>query len=173
MLAMTTMIQHDPSLPVPIEQLPDTALVRVIVATPSLDPAAGSALTMTLGKLFTQFAREDRVQSWSTMVVADGAVLLCAWTGGALSGCSHDKLHGVLAHYERDGLMLLDTPPIAVRGVDGWRHGTRADLRAWIAAGAVSAASVYVDRTVATLGEWRARGLTRLDASPLARLVSA
>lgn len=173
MLAMTTMIQHDPTMPVPIDQLPDTALVRVIVAAPALDSAVGAALTTALGKLFAQFAREGRVQLWSTIVAADGAALICAWTGGALSGCSHDKLHGVLEHHERDGRQLLDTPPIAVRTVDGWRHGTRADLRTWIAAGTANAASIYLDRTVATLGEWRSRGLPRLDASPLARVVSA
>lgn len=170
---MTAMIQHDPTMPVPIAQLPDTALVRVIVAAPALDHVAGTALTAALGKLFAQFVREGRVQRWSTAVVADGAALLCAWTGGALSGCSHDKLHGVLTHHEREGRQLLDTPPIAVQAADGWRHGTRADLRAWLAAAVVNAASPYLDRAVLTLGEWRSRGLTRLDASPLARLLSA
>ncbi len=167
------MIPTDSILPTPIDQLPDSALVRVVAAVPLLDATAGAAVLSGIAKLFAQFAREDRVQAWSTAIVADGAVVIAAWTGGPLSGCSHDKLHGVLAHHERDGRALLTTPPIAVAAADGWRLGTRADLRAWIASGAITAASTYLDRTVSTLGEWRARGLSRLDASPLARLLSA
>lgn len=167
------MIPTDSSLPVLIDALPDSALVRVVVAVPMLDAAVGAAVISGIAKLFAQFAREDRVQAWSTAIVADGAVVLAAWTGGPLSGCSHDKLHGVLAHHERDGRALLTTPPIAVAAADGWRLGTRADLRAWIANGEITEGSLYLDRTLATLGEWRARGVIRLDASPLARLLSA
>lgn len=167
------MIPTDSSLPIPIDQLPDSAFVRVVVAVPTLDAGAGAAVMGGIGKLFAQFAREDRVQAWSTAIVADGAAVLAAWTGGPLSGCSHDKLHGVLAHHERDGRALLTTPPIAVAAADGWRLGTRADLRAWIVNGDITAASLYLDRAVSTLGEWRERGVCRLDASPLARLLSA
>ncbi len=166
-LAMTTMIQPGTSAPASIATFPDHAHVRVVVSQPQLDPTAATALTTALGKLFTQFVREDRMQEWTIETIDDGIAILCAWTGGPISGCSHDKLHGVLEHAERNGHSLLAPPPIAVKANDGWRCGTRADLRAWVAAGEVSGASLYLDRTVATLGEWRLRGIVTLEGSGL------
>ena len=147
--------------------------MRVVVSQPLLDPTAATALTTALGKLFAQFVREDRMQDCATQTIDGGIAILCAWTGGPISGCSHDKLHGVLEHAERNGHRLLAPPPIAVKATDGWRCGTRADLRAWVAAGAVSGQSIYLDRTVSTLGEWRSRGLIALGMSPLRLVLSA
>ena len=171
-LAMTTMIQPGTSAPASIASFPDQAHVRVVVSQPLLDPTAAQALTAALGKLFAQFVRENRMQEWTTETIDDGIAILCAWTGGPISGCSHDKLHGVLEHAERNGHSLLAPPPIAVKATDGWRWGTRADLRTWIAAGAVTGSSLYVDRTVTDLAEWRERGIIALEMSPVRKVLS-
>lgn len=147
--------------------------MRILPWLPVLDAAAATALEVAAGKLLTHFQREGRLSDHTVATVADGAALVIAWAGPALSGCSHDKLNALAAHHQEGGRRCLDLPPISLRCHDGWRCGTRADLRAWIAAGEADADSRYLDRTVPDLGSWRTRGLVPLRQSPLARLLAA
>jgi hypothetical protein len=156
----------------PLADLPDDAHLRVVASDPPLDPATGAALVAALDKLFAQFQREGRVAAWALELQADGALLVLAWTSAPISGCSHDKVGGVLAAFSaRDGRRLLDAPPIVAATADGVRCLDRAGLRALIAAGAVTAASRVWLRSATTLGQWRREAGRPLGQSPLAALV--
>lgn len=155
----------------PLGRLSDSALVRVLPWHPVLDAAAAAAVMTATTKLLAQFLREGRLHGSAVATVADGAALVVAWEGPPLSGCSHDKLNALAAHHQ-GARRCLDLPPISLHCGDGWRCGTRADLRAWIAAGEADATSIYLDRTVTDLGTWRTRGLVPLSQSPLARLLA-
>lgn len=155
-----------------LADLPDDAQIRVLAIDPPLDQAAVHDLLAAIAKLFAQFAREDRLTVWAGETQAEGALLVLAWTAQPLSGCSHDKLNGLLTHVSgRDGRRMLDAPPIVVRSRDGVRCVDRAGLRALIAAGAVDGASPLWLRAAITLGQWRREAGQPLSASPLAFLV--
>ncbi len=145
--------------------LPDDASCRVVTCDP---PLSDDALPEALGKLFAQFVREQRCDAWSCMREHAGAALVLAWTPDvALSGCSHDKINGVLASHERDGRRLLAPPPMCIRTDDGWRCVDRAGLRRL-----ATAATAMLDHRLERLGDWRTRGLTTVGASWAAALLS-
>ncbi len=153
----------------PLAPWPDHATVRLVPATPALDAETGAALVAAIGKLFTQFVHEDRCRAGGAVVLADGAALAIVWDGPALSGCSHDKLNGILAHHERDGRRMLTAPPIVL--LDPPRSLDRAGLRAAVAAGTAGPGTPMLDLTVTTVGAWRSGGRTTLGAHPLGRIV--
>lgn len=167
------MIGMPPATPTtdPLARLSDDALVRILPWLPVLDEEAASALESAATKLLAHFQREGRLTTHAVATVAEGAALVVAWEGPVLSGCSHDKLNALAAHHQ-SARRCLDLPPISLRCGYGWRCGTRADLRMWIAAGEADATSIYLDRTVTDLGTWRTRGLVPLAESPLARLLA-
>jgi len=110
-----------------------------------------------MDKLFAQFVREGRCQTWSCTGEHDGAALVLAWTPDvALSGCSHDKIHGVLAVHGRDPV----PPPFCVQVEGAWRCLDRAGLRRL-----ATRDTPMLDHRVERLGEWRRRGLTTVGGS--------
>lgn len=134
--------------------LPDDARCRIILCDP---PLADDALAAALGKLFAQFVREQRCTAWSCSVEHDGSALVLAWTPDiALSGCSHDKIHGVLAAHHRDPV----PPPFAIRMNEAWRCVDRGELRR-----RANADTPLLDQRIESLGDWRARGLTTVGAA--------
>ena len=136
------------------EPLPDAARCRIILCSP---PCADDALAVAVGKLFAQFAREGRCERWSCTIEHAGAALVLAWLPDvALSGCSHDKIHGVLAAHGRDPV----PPPFCVMVDGAWRCLDRAGLRQY-----ANAATPLLDHRLERLGDWRARGLTTVGAS--------
>ncbi len=152
--------------------MPDNANLRIIAAWPGLSSADGAHVIQALKKLFLQFNREGRCQESAYAIVADGHGVVIAWNGPLLSGCSHDKINGIMRHYETAGRSLLLAPPITVKGHDGWLCGTRREVQAWIAAGQVDGASLYLHRAVTDVGAWRHSGCVALSAGPLQRLVA-
>lgn len=152
-----------------LADLPDQAHLRVIASDPALTAEMGAHLATAIDKLFHQFQREGRVVAWASEIQAEGALLVLAWTEAPLSGCSHDKIGGLLAACStRSGCRLLDAPPIVVATGAGVRCTDRAGLRALVAAGAVDADSAVWLRSASTLGQWRREGGRRLGESPLA-----
>ncbi len=156
-----------------LSDLPDDARIQVLPCDPPLAEDAAAGLVAAIDRLFTQFAREDRVRSWAAQPEADGALLIIAWHGeGELSGCSKDKLAKVLAaHEERSGSRLLAAPPIVVEVGGAARCVDRAGLRALVAQGAVDAGSIVVDTRVERLGDWRTRGRVAARACWVGRLI--
>jgi hypothetical protein len=142
--------------------LNDDARCRILCAHPVLTADAGEALCGAFDKLFTQFARENRLERWSCTVEHDGAALVLAWEPGApLSGCSHDRISRLLAHHEEaTGRQLLAPPPFCVQLDGAWRCLDRAGLRAQ-----ATAAAPLLDARLERLGDWRTRGLTTVGAS--------
>jgi hypothetical protein len=154
------MSQHPtiPGMP-SLDDLGDDALVRLLAAHPPLSPAAAVALLAALDKLLAQFAREGRLTRWAVASEADGAVVVIAWEGPPISGCSHDKLAQVLArHEESSGASVLAAPPILIEVAGKPRALDRAALKALVAAGQAGPSSTHWDLRVGTLGEWRRRG---------------
>lgn len=140
--------------------LPDHARCRIILCHPA---AEDDVLPTALGKLFAQFAREQRCEQWSVTRAHDGAALVLAWTPDiALSGCSHDKIHGVLAAHGRDPV----PPPCCIRIGGSWRCVDRIGLRAQ-----ADAATALLDHRLERLGDWRTHGLTTVGASWAAALL--
>jgi hypothetical protein len=156
----------------PLDAYPDEALVRIQAVQRSLSVAQSQQVEQGIAKLFQHFVREGRCDRGQAEVIENGTFIVIAWVGPPLSGCSHDKLNALLAHHQRDGIEVLGVPPISVRSSDGWRHGTRAHVRGWLADGSLAPAAHYLDRTVATMGDWRARGVVPLSASPLRGLIA-
>lgn len=156
-----------------LADLPDDAQVRVIASDPVFTSALGAELAAAIDKLFVQFQREGRVVAWASEVQAGGAVLVLAWTDQPISGCSHDKLGGVLeAFAAKSQRRLLDAPPIVIATRSGVRCTDRAGLRGLLAAGEVDGTSAVWLRSVTTLGEWRRDGGRSLMDGPLATLVN-
>ena len=79
-----------------LDQLSDQALLRLLPSDQLI--TASEKLILAWDKLASQFAREGRLQSAAAQILAQGQLLLLAWEGPALSGCSHDKIHGLLRH---------------------------------------------------------------------------
>ena len=137
--------------------LTDDARCRIVVLHPAMDPTAGERLRTACDKLFAQFIREGRCDAAEISIEHDGAALVLAWSPDvALSGCSHDKIHGLLAAHDRDPV----PPPFCVRLAEGWACLNRAGLRA-----KAGADTPMLDHRLEHLGDWRARGLTTVGAS--------
>jgi hypothetical protein len=139
-----------------LADLPDTAFLRIIPSEPALDQDQGDALMSALDKLFVQFAKEGRIDTWAIEKDPEGPFLLAAWCSADLSGCSKDKIAQVLAlHEERTGAALLAPPPLAV--LDGavtrfFGHKTFAEA---VRSGSISSDTLAWDTLAADLGAWR------------------
>jgi hypothetical protein len=153
----------------PLAPWPDHAAVRLVPAAPPLDADAAAGLVTAIGKLFDQFVREGRCRAGGAAPLADGAVLAIVWDGPPLSGCSHDKLNGIMALHERDGRRLLAAPPIVL--LDPPRCLDRPGLRAAVAAGAAGPETPMLDLSATTVAAWRSTGRTTLGNHPLGRIV--
>lgn len=161
------------NLPMPLVDLPDESHLRVIASMPAVDPVAGAELQAAIDKLFAQFQREGRVVTWASELQAEGALLVLAWTTAPISGCSHDKLGGVVSVFaERGGRRMLDAPPMVVATRAGVRCTDRAGLRSLLAERLVDGESAVWLRSATSLGEWRRDAGQRLADSPLAMLLS-
>ena len=157
--------------------LPDTAAVRIIAADPAFvaDAPDWQKLATGMDKLFAQFQREDRVETWAISLDAGGAVVVLAWTGaggpaaGPLSGCSHDRIAKLLlVHQEQGQRRLLDAPPFVIVSADGRaRACDRAELRRLFSNGQVSTATPHYDLGITDLATWR-RGPRGLGDGPFA-----
>jgi len=148
-------------------ELPDDARCRILIADPDFgDPAQ---LIAGLDKLFAQFAREQRLVGWDIHSAHDGAALVLAWTPDApLSGCSHDKLNGVVAlHETRTGCRILTAPPLRIRVGGCWRCVDRAGLRAM-----ADRSTPLIDHHLERVGDWRRHGLTTVGESWAAVLLA-
>jgi hypothetical protein len=151
--------------------LTDDCLVRIATIAPPLNAESAAALVRALDKLFAQFAREARCQAWSITVEAGGAAVVMGWSGPALSGCSHDKINGVLTAQETaTGAALLAAPPILAG--DPPRALDRSRLKQAITQGAIDGSTPWFDVRAATLGAWRASPRPLRD-SPFGLLLSA
>ncbi len=150
-------------LPSMLDHLPDAARIHLAIRPdPALD--AGPVL-VAMDKLFAHFLREGRCSAHGSAMVAEGAALVLAWVGGPLSGCSHDKIAGILTHHH-----LLDAPPIAVATGAGWTTVHRAGLRTLAAAGSLT--GDFLDTQVTDLGALRRSGLRPIAGSWLARVLA-
>ncbi len=144
--------------------LNDDARCRIVLLNPAVDPAAAERLRTACDKLFAQFIHEGRCDAAEVAIEHDGAALVLAWSPAVtLSGCSHDKIHGILAAYGRDPV----PPPFCVRLAAGWACLDRAGLRA-----KAGADTPMLDHRLERLGDWRTRGLTTVAASWAAAILT-
>lgn len=146
-----------------LEALDDAARLRALPCDPPLGGEAWTALRTGLAKLFAQFAREGRIEAWGCSLAAGGSVLVIAWRGGELSGCSHDALNRLLLAHERDGRLLLSAPPLVVEIAGTARCVDRPGLRELVSGGQAGPATMAYDLRVPTLGDWRSAGRLPLE----------
>ena len=147
--------------------LPDPALVRFVTCTPALNGPGLTALTRALELLGQQFVRENRCSAFAAESACAGHLVVLAWDGPALSGCSHDKLNRLFAELgARHGVDLLSAPPLVIAVEGTWTCTDRVGLRA-----AGARITAVADTRCANLGAWRAQGIGPLAQSWLAGLL--
>ncbi|TVR42519.1 MAG: hypothetical protein EA402_11560 [Planctomycetota bacterium] len=150
---------NDAPVATALSALPDHAALRVVPACPALDAAAAADASAAMVKLFSQFQREGRCQSAAIEVLGDGHLLLLAWLGPALSGCSHDKINHLLQHLgQRHGRRLLDAPPLVVEVEGVIQHLSHAEFKDLVRQGRLGSHDYAWDSMASTLGDWRLAG---------------
>ncbi len=139
-----------------LADLPDSASMLVRTCQPGLTPDQGRLLVHGLDLLFAQFIKEKRCLSHAAETTADGHLVLAAWVGAPLSGCSHDRLAGLFTVWgDRFGCDLLTAPPLVIAQAGQARTVDRRALRELASTADVRAATTW-DTRAQTLGAWRA-----------------
>jgi len=114
-----------------LEQLGDDARIWIFGISPPLDAAQGARMLQHVDAFLEPWAAHN-VPVTSARELRDGAFLIIAVDKDAeTSGCSIDRMFGLLRQFERDfGVAMLDPNRVFVRGADGAVHAvTRAEFR--------------------------------------------
>jgi hypothetical protein len=161
-----------------LADFPDATPVRVVPCAPPLSAEDAAGLSGALDRLFAQFAREGRVRAWAIEVQLGGAALIIAYQPGDdeghadLSGCSRDKIAGVLAAWEaRCPTRTLSAPPILIAPAGSPRCVDRTDLRALVQTRQADDDTPVYDTTATTIGVWRSSP-RRAGDTPLAAVIA-
>ena len=98
---------------IPWDDCTEDAWLRILPSSSALSDQERDFLMNAWAKLSKQFAQEGRLSAASFGVFANGHIAILAWEGPKLSGCSHDKIHGLCRALSlQGGPDLLNQPPI-------------------------------------------------------------
>jgi len=114
-----------------LSQLDDHARVWIFGISPALDAAQSARMLQHVDAFLADWAAHN-VPVTSARELRDGSFLIVAVDKDAeTSGCSIDRMFGLLRQFERDfGVAILDPNRVFVRGGDGAVHAvTRAEFR--------------------------------------------
>jgi hypothetical protein len=113
-----------------LNQLDDDARVWIFGISPPLDAAQSAKMLQKVDAFLDDWAAHQ-VPVMSARELRDGAFLIIAVNKDSeQSGCSIDKMFGLLRQFERDfGVAMLDPNRIFVRGAEGVHAVTRAEFR--------------------------------------------
>ncbi len=114
-----------------INQLDDDARIWIFGISPPLDAARSARMTEAVDAFLDGWTAHD-MPVRSARELRDGAFLVIAVDRETeQSGCSIDRMFGLLRQFERDfGVAILDPNRVFVRGGDGGVHAvTRAEFR--------------------------------------------
>ena len=114
-----------------LNQLDDDARIWIFGISPALDAAQSARMLQQVDAFLDGWAAHN-VPVTSARELRDGSFLIIAVDKDAeTSGCSIDRMFGLLRQFERDfGVAILDPNRVFVRGGDGAVHAvTRAEFR--------------------------------------------
>ena len=114
-----------------LNQLDDDARIWIFGISPALDAAQGARMLQQIDAFLDGWAAHN-VPVTSARDLRDGSFLIIAVDKDAeTSGCSIDRMFGLLRQFERDfGVAILDPNRVFVRGGDGGVHAvTRGAFR--------------------------------------------
>ena len=114
-----------------LNRLSDDARIWIFGISPPLDAARSARMLQQVDAFLDEWAAHG-VPVTSARELRDGAFLVIAVDKDAeTSGCSIDRMFGLLRQFERDfGVAILDPNRVFVRGSDGGVHAvTRAQFR--------------------------------------------
>ena len=114
-----------------LNQLDDDARIWIFGISPALDAEGGARMLRQVDAFLADWAAHD-VPVTSARDLRDGSFLIVAVDRETeQSGCSIDRMFGLLRQFERDfGVAILDPNRVFVRSGDGAVHAvTRAEFR--------------------------------------------
>ena len=114
-----------------LSQLDDDARIWVFGISPALDAEGSARMLRQVDAFLADWAAHDAPVT-SARDLRDGSFLIVAVDKETdQSGCSIDRMFGLLRQFERDfGVAILDPNRVFVRGGDGAVHAvTRAEFR--------------------------------------------
>ena len=114
-----------------LNQLDDHARIWIFGISPALDAAQSARMLQQVDAFLDSWTAHDAPVT-SARDLRDGSFLIIAVAKDTeQSGCSIDRMFGLLRQFERDlGVAILDPNRVFVRGADGSVHAvTRAAFR--------------------------------------------
>jgi hypothetical protein len=113
-----------------INQLDDDARIWIFGISPALDAEQGARMLRRVDAFLAEWAAHN-VPVTSARELRDGSFLIVAVDKDTeQSGCSIDRMFGLLREFERDfGVAILDPNRVFVRGAGGVHTMTRAEFR--------------------------------------------
>src|SRR6266581_4485223 len=114
-----------------LNQLDDDARIWIFGISPALDAAQSARMLKQVDAFLGEWTAHN-VPVASGRELRDGSFLVVAVHKEAeTSGCSIDRMFGLLRQFERDfGVAILDPNRVFARGADGGVHAvTRAEFR--------------------------------------------
>lgn len=141
-----------------LENLRDDSRLWIFPVSEPLDGAAAGRLLSEVDRFLTGWASHGEPNVGALELREGRFLLVAADESNSPSGCSIDKLFGVLESLERElAVSLLDTSRVYYRAEDGEvRSATRAEFRRLAEQGALTAGTVVFDPSLSSVGELRA-----------------
>jgi hypothetical protein len=114
-----------------ISQLPDDARIWIFGISPALDEQKSSALLRSVDDFLDRWTAHKMPIASARDVLYGSFLVIAVDKKSETSGCSIDKMFGLLKQLERDyGIAILEANRIFYRGGDGAVHAiTRASFR--------------------------------------------
>lgn len=112
-------------------QLADDARIWIFGISPSLDDARGAQLLARVDRFLRSWAAHGEPITADRDLIEGSFLVIGVDRRSETSGCSIDRMFGLLQELERDlGVKILDPDRIFYRGADGRVHAvTRAQFR--------------------------------------------
>lgn len=114
-----------------LERLSDDSRVWVFPLSPSVDPAQRARLLADVDRFLDQWAAHGMPIRSAREIVEESFLVVAVDRDAETSGCSIDKMFGLLQQLERElGLKILDPNRVFYRHADGHVHSvTREEFR--------------------------------------------
>jgi len=115
-----------------MNQLDDQARVWLFGISPSLDENKGQRVLAAVDQFLDQWAAHGTPVTSARELLFDSFLAIAVDENSETSGCSIDRMFGLLHQFERDlGVSILDANRVFVRHADGRVEAlSRADFRA-------------------------------------------
>jgi len=103
-----------------ISQLPDDSRIWIFGISPALDPQKSARLLSAIDDFLDQWAAHGQPIVSARDLLHDSFLVLAVDKRSETSGCSIDRMFGLLQQFERElGVTILDSSRIFTRAADG------------------------------------------------------